>query len=38
MPDQNYFLNLIWQVADLLRGSYRPPQYERVMLLMLAQV
>jgi type I restriction enzyme M protein len=24
--------NFIWQVADLLRGPYRPPQYERVML------
>jgi hypothetical protein len=22
----------IWQVADLLRGPYRPPRYERVML------
>ena len=32
MADQNYFANLIWQIADLLRGPYRPPQYERVML------
>ena len=24
--------NFIWQIADLLRGPYRPPQYERVML------
>lgn len=32
MPDNNYFTNLIWQIADLLRGPYRPPQYERVML------
>ncbi len=24
--------SLIWQIADLLRGPYRPPQYERVML------
>jgi type I restriction enzyme M protein len=24
--------NLIWAIADLLRGPYRPPQYERVML------
>src|SRR5450830_1676666 len=32
MPDQSYFDNLIWQIADLLRGPYRPPQYERVML------
>ncbi|WP_254695302.1 class I SAM-dependent DNA methyltransferase [Oceanicola sp. D3] len=23
---------MIWQIADLLRGPYRPPQYERVML------
>ena len=22
----------IWAIADLLRGPYRPPQYERVML------
>jgi type I restriction enzyme M protein len=32
MPDHNDFSNLIWQIADLLRGPYRPPQYERVML------
>lgn len=32
MPDHNHFANLIWQIADLLRGPYRPPQYERVML------
>ena len=32
MPDHNYFSNVIWQIADLLRGPYRPPQYERVML------
>ncbi|WP_145247439.1 type I restriction-modification system subunit M [Pseudomonas oryzihabitans] len=25
-------VNFIWSVADLLRGPYRPPQYERVML------
>ena len=31
-PDHSYFATLIWQVADLLRGPYRPPQYERVML------
>lgn len=31
-PDHNSFANLIWQIADLLRGPYRPPQYERVML------
>ncbi|MBV7459046.1 MULTISPECIES: class I SAM-dependent DNA methyltransferase [unclassified Acidovorax] len=24
--------SFIWSVADLLRGPYRPPQYERVML------
>lgn len=24
--------NFIWAIADLLRGAYRPPQYERVML------
>ena len=32
MTDHNDFANLIWQIADLLRGPYRPPQYERVML------
>src|SRR5258705_13605847 len=32
MSDHNYFSNLIWQIADLLRGPYRPAQYERVML------
>ena len=32
MQDHGYFANLIWQIADLLRGPYRPPQYERVML------
>lgn len=32
MPDHNYFANLIWQIADLLRGPYRPPQYERDLL------
>lgn len=32
MPDHNYFANLIWQIADPLRGPYRPPQYDRVML------
>ena len=32
MPDHAWFSNLIWQIADLLRGPYRPPQYERVML------
>lgn len=25
-------VNFIWGVADILRGPYRPPQYERVML------
>jgi type I restriction enzyme M protein len=32
VADHNTFANLIWQIADLLRGPYRPPQYERVML------
>ena len=32
MSDHSHFANLIWQIADLLRGPYRPPQYERVML------
>jgi hypothetical protein len=29
VADHNFFANLIWQIADLLRGPYRPPQYER---------
>jgi len=32
MADRIDFANLIGQIADLLRGPYRPPQYERVML------
>ncbi|MGY4636161.1 type I restriction-modification system subunit M [Pseudomonas sp. TE24901] len=34
MASQNFqqLSNFIWSVADLLRGPYRPPQYERVML------
>src|SRR6185369_13918735 len=32
MADHGDHANLIWQIADLLRGPYRPPQYERVML------
>jgi len=32
MPNHHDHANLIWQIADLLRGPYRPPQYERVML------
>ena len=32
MPTHQDHANLIWQIADLLRGPYRPPQYERVML------
>lgn len=32
MTNHQDHINLIWQIADLLRGPYRPPQYERVML------
>lgn len=32
MPTHPDLVNLIWQIANLLRGPYRPPQYERVML------
>jgi len=32
MPNHHELANFIWQIADLLRGPYRPPQYERVML------
>ena len=27
MPDHHYYANFIWDIADLLRGPYRPPQY-----------
>ncbi len=32
MSNHQTHSNLIWDIADLLRGPYRPPQYERVML------
>ncbi|HUN09094.1 MAG TPA: class I SAM-dependent DNA methyltransferase [Aggregatilineales bacterium] len=32
MTDHHQLSHFIWQIADLLRGPYRPPQYERVML------
>lgn len=32
MASHSDLANLIWQIADFLRGPYRPPQYERVML------
>jgi len=32
MADYHTLSNFIWQIADLLRGPYRAPQYERVML------
>jgi type I restriction enzyme M protein len=32
MSNHQNHVQLIWQIADLLRGPYRPPQYERVML------
>jgi len=32
MANHHDVSNFIWQIADLLRGPYRPPQYERVML------
>ena len=35
MADRIEFANLIWQIANLLRGPYRPPQYGRVMLPMI---
>ena len=33
MSKSHELSNFIWSIADLLRGPYRPPQYERVMLL-----
>lgn len=35
MSNHQDHINIIWQIADLLRGPYRPPQYERVMLPMI---
>lgn len=32
MSKHHELSNFIWSIADLLRGPYRPPQYERVML------
>ena len=32
MTNHHDLANFIWSIADLLRGPYRPPQYERVML------
>ena len=32
MSTSHELSNFIWSIADLLRGPYRPPQYERVML------
>src|SRR5688572_26347918 len=32
MASHSDLANFIWDIADLLRGPYRPPQYERVML------
>ena len=35
MPDQNQYKNhsdLVWNIANLLRGPYRPPQYRKVMI------
>ncbi len=32
LTDHHQLANFIWQIADLLRGPYRPPQYGRVML------
>ena len=32
MSTHQHHINVIFQIANLLRGPYRPPQYERVML------
>ena len=29
---QQELVNFIWGIANLLRGTYRPPQYRRVMI------
>ena len=38
MANHHEIANFIWSIADLLRGPYRPPQYERVMLPMDALI
>lgn len=37
MSNRNFqpLSNFIWSVAELLRGPYRPPQYERVITVSL---
>jgi len=32
MTTHQQHIKFIWDIADLLRGPYRLPQYERVML------
>lgn len=32
MPTHEQVVKFIWNIAEFLRGPYRPPQYERVML------
>ena len=35
MPDHNQYQNhsdFVWNIANLLRGPYRPPQYRKVMI------
>ena len=35
MIDQSQYkqhIDLVWTIANLLRGPYRPPQYRRVMI------
>jgi type I restriction-modification system DNA methylase subunit len=34
--NHNQIISFIWNVANKLRGPYRPPQYRRVMLPMIA--
>lgn len=31
-PHHSRLTNLVWSIANVLRGTYRPPQYRRVML------
>jgi hypothetical protein len=31
-------VNLIWDIADTLRGPYRPPEYRGVMLSTMASI
>ncbi|MFH4307640.1 type I restriction-modification system subunit M N-terminal domain-containing protein, partial [Acinetobacter baumannii] len=31
-PQHSKLVGLVWSIANIIRGPYRPPQYRRVML------